>query len=248
MVAGVTLNVAIGLLTSMLSATFVWLWQRGRNARALHRKAQFFGMRPGETCVIVMNHKWDRPGVAAHHDVQAMVEAVVLARDLGCEVKMRISGEFRGSNGSSAEFCVGGPENGSNVRTAGHLEHNLPGVEARPFSDRPDSMAIVVGGETFLWERGRREHVLVAKFRPPSATRPVFVVCGQSSVTNHAAMVFLRRSHRELAARLASTERFCVVLRVESIATYGAQGAVLARDVSASAFEARPGLQPAAAG
>ncbi|TXS54141.1 hypothetical protein EAO75_07025 [Streptomyces sp. uw30] len=246
--AGLTLNVAIGLLTSMLSAAFVWLWHHGRKARALHRMAGFFGMRPGETCIVVMNHKWDRPGVAAHHDVQAMVEAVVLARELGCEVSMRVSGEFRDSNGPCAEFCIGGPENGSNVRTAGHLEHNVPGVELRPFSDRPDSMAFVVGGETFPWERGQREYALVAKFRPPSATRPVFVVCGQSAVANHAAMLFLRRSHRELSARLASTERFCVLLRIEAIPTYGVQGAVLARDVSASAFEPRPGLRPAAAG
>ncbi|MET9971021.1 hypothetical protein ABZZ80_35245 [Streptomyces sp. NPDC006356] len=86
---------AIGLLTSMVSAAFVWLWQRGRNTRALHRKARLLGMRPGETCIVVMNHKWDRPGVAAHHDVQAMVEAVVLARELGCEVSMRVSGDFR---------------------------------------------------------------------------------------------------------------------------------------------------------
>lgn len=244
--AGVTLNVAIGLLTSMLSAAFVWLWQRGRNTRALHRKSRFFGMRPGETCIVVMNHKWDRPGVATHHDVQAMVEAVVLARELDCEVSMRVSGDFRDSNGPCAEFCIGGPENGSNVRTAGHLEHNLPGIEVRPFSDRPDSMAFVVGEETFPWDRGRREHVLVAKFRPLSATRPVFVVCGQSAVTNHAAMVFLRRSYRELSARLASTERFCLILRVDAIATYGVHGTRLARDVSASAFEPRPGLRPAA--
>ncbi|MEU1180221.1 hypothetical protein ABZ464_21675 [Streptomyces sp. NPDC005820] len=241
----VTLNVGIGLVTSMISAVLVWLWQRGRNARALYGKARFFGMRPGETCIVVMNHKWDRPRTAAHHDVQAMVEAVVLARELGCEVSMRVSGEFRDSNGPSVEFCIGGPENGSNVRTAGHLEQYLPGVDVRPFSDRDDSMAFVVGGETFPCERRRREHVLVAKFRPASATRPVFVICGQTAVTNHAAMVYLRRSHRELSRRLASMERFCLVLRVESISTYGAQEAVLARDVSATAFTPRPAVRPA---
>jgi hypothetical protein len=35
---------------------------------------------------------------------------------------------------------------------------------------------------------------------------------------------------------VGTTERFCVVLLVESIATYGIQGAVLARDVTAPAF------------
>jgi hypothetical protein len=109
-------------------------------------------------------------------------------------------------------------------------------------------MAIVVGGESFLRQRGREEHVLVAKFRPPGARRPVFVICGQTPVTNHAAMVFLRRSHRRLARELAGTDRFCVVLRVESIPTYGAHAAVLARDVSAAAFAPRPGVRPAPTG
>ncbi|WP_116211562.1 hypothetical protein [Streptomyces olivoreticuli] len=234
--AEVALNIAIGLVTSVLSGGWVWLWQRGKAARILQRRARFFGLRPGETCIIVMNNRWDLPGSAEHHDVQAMIEAAVLAHQVGCAVSMRSSDEFREGNDNCVEFCIGGPENGSNVRSGGHLAHNLPGVAIRPFSTRRDSMAIVVGGERFLRDRDNQEYALVAKFTPPGASRPVVLTCGQSAIANHAAMYFLTRSYRQLSNLVATTEQFCLVIRVESIGIYGFRGAVLAKDVSAAAF------------
>jgi len=147
-VAGVVSNLAIALVTSVLSGGFVWLWQRGRAARILHQRARFFRLWPGEPCIIVMNNRWDNPGSTEHRDVQAMVEAVILAREVGCSVLVRSSDEFREGSDKCVEFCVGGSENGSNVRTAGHLACNLPRVVIRPFSAKRDSMAIVVGGDT----------------------------------------------------------------------------------------------------
>ncbi|MDC2960392.1 hypothetical protein PO587_38800 [Streptomyces gilvifuscus] len=233
---GIVLNVVIGLVTSMLSGSSVWLWQRHARRRFLRRKARFFGIVPGDVCIVVMNNKWNAPGSAQHRDVQAMLKAAMLAAELGCEVTMRSSDEFRGSNGSAVEFCIGSPENGSNVRTGGHLRHNLPGVTVHPFGTPGLSMAIEVGGEVFSWDRGEREHALVAKFHPPGAQRPVVLISGQSSVANHAAMHYLLTSWKELAALLHATERFCFIVRVESIGTYDFYGGTLARDVSAVAF------------
>ncbi|MFD8213168.1 hypothetical protein ACFV2U_05410 [Streptomyces sp. NPDC059697] len=234
--AGVALNIVVGLVTSVLSGGLVWIWQRVGTTRDQRRRCAFFGLEPGGTCIVVMNNQWNKPGSTEHHDVQAMIEAVVLARRTGCEVITRSSDEFRDGNGDAVEFCIGGPENGSNVRTGGHLAHNLPGVVIQPFSDRPNSMAIDVGGDSFPRDRGNEEHVLVAKFTPTGAGRPVILVCGQSAITNHAAMYFLNQSYRRLAARVATTERFCLVLRVGSIRTYGFRAVELARDVSAAAF------------
>ncbi|MEV6804751.1 hypothetical protein ACH4NF_16755 [Streptomyces sp. NPDC017248] len=235
---GILLNIVIGLVTSTLSGGAVWLWQRHARRRFLRRKARFFGIVPGDPCIVVMNNKWDAPGSAQHRDVQALLKAATLATELGCEVTMRSSDEFRGSNGAAVEFCIGSPENGSNVRTGGHLRHNLPGVTVHPFDAPGLSMAIEAGGEVFPWRRGDQEHALVAKFVPPGARRPVVLVSGQTSMANHAAVHYLLTSWRELAARLATTERFCLVVRVESIGTYGFHGGTLARDVSAVAFRA----------
>lgn len=242
---GVTLNIVIGLLTSALSGSAVWLWERGRNTQLSRGRSRFFGTRPGETCVIVMNNQWDRPGTTSHHDVQAMIEIAVLIREMNCAVSVKSSDQFREGNDACVEFCVGGPENGSNVRTAGHLAHNLPGVTIRPFSETPDSLTIAVGGESFPWARGNQEYVLVAKFLPPAASKPVILICGQSALTNHAAAVFLRSSHRRLTRVLETTDRFCVVLRVEAIPTYGFHGTVLARDVTDAAFAHEPGVRVA---
>ncbi|WP_246204521.1 hypothetical protein [Streptomyces tailanensis] len=235
-ILSVMVNIAVGLVTSVISGSCVWLWQRGKQARALRRKAAFFGIAPGGECLIVMNDKYDRPGSAAHRDVRAMIEVATLASELGCQVSVESSNVFRGSNDGRTEFCIGGPWSGSNLRTGGHLTAHVPGVAWRPFGQGPDSNAIVVGDKRFTWDRGNEEYALVAKFTPPESTRPVFLVCGQSSLANHAAVHFLKRAHKELTRVVSSIDRFCIVVRVSSIATYGFQRTGLEGDVTAAAF------------
>ncbi|HEY5833728.1 hypothetical protein [Streptomyces sp.] len=234
----VIVNIAIGLATSVISGGLVWLWERGKRARALSRKAQFFGMAPGRPCLIVMNNKYNAPKSASHQDVQAMIEVAALAGELGCEVSATSSNDFAGSNGDSTEFCIGGPLAGSNVRTGGHLAAYVPGVTVRPFDATPDAVAFDVGGQLYRFDRGRQEYVLVAKFRPVEATGSVVLICGQSSTANRAAILFLKRAYGELAQSVASTERFCLLVKVAGIATYGHLGTSLERDLSDVAFTA----------
>jgi hypothetical protein len=237
-ILSVVVNIVVGLVTSVISGGCVWLWQRGERARVLRRKAAFFGIRPGGECLIVMNHKYDRPGSAAHRDVQAMIEVATLASELNSQVTVEASGTFQESNDDRTEFCIGGPWSGSNSRTAGHLAAHLPGVSWLPFGSGSDSSAILVGGNRYRWDRGNEEYALVAKFTPLESTCPVFLVCGQSSLANHAAVHFLKRAHTQVARAVPSTDRFAVVVRISSIATYGSQRAGFERDVSAAAFAA----------
>lgn len=230
-------NVAIGLLTSLVGLGLGSLWQRGRRSRALHRKAAFFGVRPGEHCLLVVGAKHGRPGTTQQRDLRAVVELAVLLTELDCRVSVE-SGELRGSNGDRTEFCVGGPIGGSNPRTGGHLTAHLPGVAIRPFSDRPDSVAIVVGGERYSFDRGHQEYAVVAKFTPPESSRPVMLVCGQSSVANQAAVHFLRREYARVARSVASVDRYCLLVKVSHIGVYAFHRSVLERDVSAVAFAA----------
>ncbi|MEU5110736.1 hypothetical protein AB0G64_04460 [Streptomyces longwoodensis] len=230
-------NVAIGLLTSLVGLGLGRLWERGRRTRALYRKAAFFGTRPGEHCVIVVGTKHGQPGTTQQRDLRAVVELTVLLSELGCRVSVE-SGDLRGSNGDRTEFCVGGPIGGSNPRTGGHLTAHLPGVTITPFGDRPDSVAIVVGGQRYYFDRGHQEYAVVAKFTPPESSRPVVVVCGQSSVANQAAVHFLRREHERVARAVASVDRYCLLVKVSHIDVYSFHRSVLERDVSAEAFAA----------
>ncbi|MFF0204857.1 hypothetical protein [Streptomyces sp. NPDC005017] len=228
-------NVAIGLLTSLVGLGLGSLWERGRRRRALYRKAAFFGTRPGEHCVIVVGTKHGQPGTTQQRDLRAVVELTVLLSELGCRVSVE-SGDLRGSNGDRAEFCVGGPIGGSNPRTGGHLTAHLPGLTITPFSDRPDSVAIVVGGESYYFDRGRQEYAVVAKFTPPESSRPVLLVCGQSSVANQAAVHFLRREYARVATSVTSLDRYCLLVKVSHIDVYSFHRSELARDVSVEAF------------
>jgi hypothetical protein len=231
----ILLNIVLGLATSILSGGSVWTWQRANETRALRGRTTFFGLRPGGLCLIVMNHKYDKPGSTAHADVHALIEVATLAKELGARISVRSCDEMRESNADRTEFCIGGPE--SNPRTAGHLAAHLPGVAVRPYHvTRQDSGAIVVGDRQFLLERGERERALVAKFTPAGASQPVFLICGQAPVTNQAAVHYLKREHRALMKSLESIDQFCLVILVVSPKVYGHEAVSLEADVTAAAF------------
>ncbi|MEU9736027.1 hypothetical protein [Streptomyces sp. NPDC048002] len=233
--AGAVGDVVLGLIASFLSGLAVWLWHRGKQSRDFRVRTRVVGARPGDTCLLVMNNVHDAPGSTQHHDVQALIEAAVLAHGLDCETEVVNSDDFHGSNGDRPEFCIGGPR-GSNVRSAGHLAENVPGVVFHAYHHPDHPLAIEAGGETYLWNRGADEYALIAKFTCPGGNRPVLLICGQSALGNHAAAYFLRRSYREIAATVAATERFCLLVRIPSIATYGFHGVRLERDLTSVAF------------
>ena len=234
------LNVVVGLVTSVISASGVWLWQHARSARIVRRKASFFGIRPGGTCLIIMNNKWSKPGSTAHPDVLALIEIAILAKELGAKVSVVSCDEIREGNGDRTEFCVGGPTQNSNPRSGAYAAAYLPGVSFRPHTRGPDSLAIVVGARTFPYDYGTVEHALIAKFTPTTATRPVILICGQTATLNRAAVHLLKRDYRTLAKRVASTDRFCFVVRARATTTYGHEAVELVDDVTDAAFAPRP--------
>jgi hypothetical protein len=244
-VSAALLNISIGLITSVVSGTAVLLWRRAARSRLLHRKAAFFGLRPGRPCLIVMNNHWRLAGSASHDDVQVMLEIAALAHETGCPVSVIPADDLRERAEDSTEFCVGGPL--SNPRTAAHLAAYLPGVKQRPVSARSDSGAIIVGGSKFAFKRGKQEHALVAKFTPAHSEYPVFLICGQRAIDSRAAVSFLTRNYRALAKDIATAGKFCLIIGVNSADAYGAQAAELAADVTAAAFTApaRPAASPA---
>lgn len=235
-IQSVLANIAIGLVTSFLGGGVVWLWERVKRARVVNKQAALFGVLPGQACLFVVGNKYNSPGTTHQRDVRAIIELALLAGELGCQVTVE-SGEFRGGNSDRTEFCVGGPSGGANIRTSGHLAAHLPGVVIHPYSaTHPDSVAIEVGGEKFLFDRGNQEYALVAKFTPTESKCPVFLVAGQTSVANLAAIHFLRREYMRVFRKLTSVERFCLLIKVSDIRTYDFHRAEIVREVTASAF------------
>jgi hypothetical protein len=228
-------NIAIGLVTSVISGVSVWLWQQVKATRQRQRKAAFFGITADSKCLLVMNHNPRLPMTMHHADIQALVEVAMLVRELGAHPLMMPWDQMREGLGDNTEFCIGGPD--ANGRTRGHLAAYLPGLIVRPYDpDRRDSLALAVGNRQFLRSPDEQEFVAVAKFAPFGGSRPLFLICGQSAVTNWAAVYFLNREYRRLPKTLASQERFCLVLRVTSPTIYGHTMVELEADVTAAAF------------
>jgi hypothetical protein len=235
-VSSALLNIVIGLVTSVLSGTAVLLWRRAASSRIVHRKAAFFGLRPGGPCLIVMNNHWQLPGSASHDDVHVMLEIAALAQEAGCRISVVPTDDLRERAEDSVEFCIGGPL--SNPRTAAHLAAYLPGVKQHRISASSDSGAIVVGGRRFAFKRGKQEYALVAKFTPAHSSRPVILIYGQRAINSRAAINFLKHNYRTLSKTVESIGRFCLIIQVTSSDAYGSQAAELAADVTSDAFTA----------
>ena len=79
--------------------------------------------------------------------------------------------------------------------------------------------------------------------RLPDGGKPLFLICGQTGITNRAAASYLRDNYRRISSVHGVRENWSVVLCVVAPSVYGHQMTELAADVSASAFSA-----PAAVG
>lgn len=236
--SAVVLNVVVGLITSLISGGSVWVWGRARVTRRQRERARFFGLSPGDTCRIVAPQAFGIPRTVSKQDVFSIVELAKLMRDLRADLDVVSSDEGSYGVGDLTEFCVGGPS--ANTRMQSHLAHFLPGVTVVSYP--PDShkpAAIVAGRAEFLREPDAREYVLVARVRLPGNGRPLFLISGQTGITNRAAAAYLRDNHRRISSAHGDRDNWCLVLRVVAPSVYGYQMTELAEDVTASAFSAQ---------
>jgi hypothetical protein len=233
---GALQDVLTGLVAAVISGLAVWLWQRGRGIRRRRGKAAFFGLRPGRECLVVINRHWQSPHAVARPDVYALLEVGNLANELNCPVSVRSADELRDEIGDRTEFCIGGPV--SNERTAAHLASFLPGVTFVPDSnmDNHVELVLVADDQRFVREPGKHEYALFAKFRPPNARHPILLICGQTAITNRAAIHFVKQHYPTLRRSFASIEKFAIIVRITSPRVYGHTMVDLDTDITATAF------------
>ncbi|WP_369208505.1 hypothetical protein [Streptomyces sp. PU-14G] len=248
-------ELVLGLVAAAITAAAGWFARTCVWRRKLHRQQRFFGLPAHSGCLLVVNHDpaTDESAVA-RNDVFALLELSALVKDCGARMEVVAHDAARRGFGEHTEFCLGGP--GSNERTAAHMEMLLPGVAVNTDAEPgPGQAAFTVGGERYRMEKGSVEYVLLARLTGASspvggtrgergdseAVRPVFLICGQRSLTNQAAARYLARHHVRLARRHGPDGDFCLLLRVVNSRAYGPDVVELVADVTreASASPAR---------
>jgi hypothetical protein len=257
-VTDLAVNIAAGLLTAVL----LWLAQWSLRRRRLQRTRDFFGLQAGTDCLLVVNrHASSANELSVHRrDVFALLELAGLIKLCGARAEVVSHDEVRRGFGEKAEFCIGGPS--SNSRTAAHLKWKLPGVdiESRLGASAPppnDGLAIRIGDVTYSREPGAG-YALLAKVVAEERPRPVFLISGQTAVTNQAAVRYLVAHERKLARRYGTKGGFCAILKVINPDAYGPDVVEWAADVTDTAFRApaedapaakpaKPGAKPAGA-
>ncbi|MFJ5552024.1 hypothetical protein [Streptomyces sp. NPDC093225] len=232
-------NVVLGVIATGVSGGFGWFARTYLWRRKLRRKQAFFGLPTGSDCLFVVNRQMGGSESSVHrYDAFALLEISALIKDCGATVQIVVHDTARQGFGDRTEFCVGGPV--SNTRTAAHLTSMLPGVRVDLSTEAgPDRGAIVVGGEPYRWEKDSLEHVLLARLATPEGGRPVFLISGQTAVSNQAAARYLAR-HHETLARKYGDRPFCLLLKVINSAAYGPDVTELVADVTEAARRPEP--------
>ncbi|MEV1010524.1 hypothetical protein [Streptomyces sp. NPDC049881] len=213
-----------------------WLAERSRR-----RQQRFFGLPDNSECLLVVSRDTGTDGAVGRNDVFALLELAAVVKNCGAKAEV-VSGESaRQGFGERTEFCIGGPTN--NRRMSAHLRSLLPGVLVNTDSEPgPDRGAFTIGTERYRLENGSVEHVLLARLTAGEEGRPVFLACGQRSITGQAAMRYLARHHVRLARKHGSGGTFCLLLRVVNSQAYGPDVVEVVADVTRSATSARPKL------
>jgi len=208
-------DLAINLLASAIAGTAVWLSQWLVRVRRLARLRAFFGVLAGSSCIVaVSRHAASSHSMSVHRrDVAAVVEVATLLRQCGASADVLVTDADLRGVGETTEFCIGGPS--TNRRTAAHLSKFVPGLTIDSHETDPDGLTLRLAGRAFRRVPGVEEFALV--FRIPikvGAKRPLWIICGQTARSNHAAARYLNAESRTLIRRFGRQPGFCLALKV----------------------------------
>ncbi|MFB7760788.1 hypothetical protein H7827_03820 [Streptomyces sp. JH002] len=235
-------TLAIAIAVTALAALALGWFARSRLSTLAHRRRQeFFGLPDNSECMLVVSRDTGTDGAVARNDVMALLELSAVIRNCGARAQL-ISGETaRQGFGERTEFCLGSPV--ANRRSAAHLHSLLPGVSVNTDADPgPDRGAFVIGSERFRLENGSVEHVLLARLTAGQEGRPVFLACGQRSITHQAAARYLARHNARLSRKYGSGGTFVLLLKVVNSQAYGPDVVELVKDVTRVATVPQPKL------
>ncbi|MFE3034219.1 hypothetical protein ACFXKY_21595 [Streptomyces canus] len=230
-------NIVLGVVAAGISAALGWLARTYLWRRKLRRKQAFFGLPANSESLLVVNRDAGSTDLSVHrYDVFALLELSALIKDCGAHAEVITQDAARQGFGERTEFCVGGPT--SNRRMMAHIAAMLPGVLVKVDASDPGPvrMTYQIGSERYLLEKGVSEYVLLARLTAgqPGQSRPVFLFCGQTAITNQAATRYLARNHERLFRKYGDNS-FVLLLKVVNSQAYGPDVAELVADVTRAA-------------
>ncbi|NUP20189.1 MAG: hypothetical protein HOZ81_29705 [Streptomyces sp.] len=234
-------NIVLGVVAAGISAALGWLARTYLWKRRLRRKQAFFGLPDNAESLLVVNRGAGGPELTVmRYDVFALLELAALIKDCNAHAQIIAHDAARQGFGERTEFCVGGPA--SNRRMTAHLASLLPGVRVNVDAEPgPDRGAFQIGSERYRVEVGREEYALLARLTvgDSQSTRPVFLFCGQTAITNQAATRYLARHHERLS-RKHGNSTFALLLKVVNSQAYGPDVVELVADVTRAAQAPAP--------
>ncbi|GAB2831482.1 hypothetical protein [Streptomyces daliensis] len=242
-------EIVLGVLAAAVTAALGWFARTYLWRRRLRRTQRFFGLPDNSECLLIVNRDPATAELAVHRrDVYALLELSALIKDCRAHANIISHETAQQGFGERTEFCLGGPA--SNRRTLAHLRSLLPGVSVNPDPEPgPDRAAFTIGSERYRMDKGITEYVLLARLtagqQDGDTPRPVFLLCGQSGITNQAAARYLARHHARLGRKYGPTGTFCLLLKVVNSQAYGPDVVELVDDVTRAATSPQPTPPPA---
>ena len=227
-------DLLIGIATSIITGVTVWFWQKIQQSRLLNRKAQFFGLRSKDECLVILGNYRGQPATS-HGDIDSMVESVKVIHSLGHDVRVAAFEKAIESPGECSEICIGGPA--SNYRTGMHLSAFFNDIYMNPHDAETDRLAIITRKKTYRYEAGETEYALLSKFFPKVGGKPVFLICGQTAFATKGAGYYLAKHFDGSIRKKYGDNEFCFIVRIISPWTFGHKSVELVDDISKVAFK-----------
>ena len=232
--AEVAINIGIGVISAALFVFLTLVWQKSRRHLKNGRAAEFLDVHSTERCSItlltsprgMMPQSSGAKGirVMTHNDTRALFEIYRMVDRLGGSIDLNEPDSPPPAD--RVEFCLGGPR--ANSRTEHLLRQYIPNVSMRDAlasSRVPDPRGhpqdIVLGDGSqnparFTCERDHLEYAILARVVRSEPKKRIFIVAGQTSVTNLAAVSYLARHLDELHHRFGNRSFCLIVLLTDS--------------------------------
>ena len=224
--ADVAANIGIGVISALLFVLLTLAWQKSRRHLKNGRKAEFLDIHSTQRCSITLNtsprgiiSSSSGTRVITHNDTRAVFEIYKMVDSLGGSIDLYEPDLPPPAD--KVEFCLGGPR--SNRRTGHLLQSYLPNVcmrDALPSSRVPEPgrypQDIVLENDSenltrITCERNRVEYSILARVMRPNSKKRIFIVAGQTSLANLAAIEYLGGHLDELHHRFGNRS-FCLVI------------------------------------
>lgn len=221
-------NIIINIFSSILVGIGVWFWVTYKTNYSNWRKRKFFRIKKGQEVYITMNQNPLNPNTMSHKDIHTLIDISKIAHELEGKILFKQVNEARVAPGDQVEFCIGGTE--SNERTKIFLSKYLPKI-TMPSYDSSKSVEIKVNKLEFSYEKGIRAFAILAKIFPEGKKYPIFLICGQISISNRATAYYLLKNYSELLKKY-SNRPFCQIVGIEDYKLFGYQSVKLVKDIT----------------